>query len=161
MSGKKHGQSFDHKFQKVVSWADGALQKDDPFLATLTADAPWIAELVEMRNAVEHPGSSSGTFVIEGFRLVPGPAGTRTVAPPTWQRLPSDIRSVSRDMHTFQENLLTFFEDVLADGLKRRGAGGMPVDIMAIPEAERRPETPIRLRAVLLTPPPVNSREHR
>jgi hypothetical protein len=52
-------------------------------------------------------------------------------------------------MNTFAENLLTFYEDLVVDGLLRR-KGDLPLGIVEIPEVDRKIEFPMRLRVAWL-----------
>ena len=54
---------------------------------------------------------------------------------------------ILQDMEWIANNLLTFFEDILVDGLLRHSQ--FPLTITEIPEAERDPGCPVRLRATI------------
>lgn len=105
--GKKGSRS-------LVQYAAQRFGDKDSKTLFLREAAGGVEELINFRNAVEHPGGYSGTLRIENFSLDPD----GRIAEPAWHREkdgqpinpPSAIRS---DMVTTIENLLTLGEDVL------------------------------------------------
>ena len=49
------GAKFDHKFHKVVNWAEENFGKDDEFAQWLGTQHTWVKQILDMRNALEHP----------------------------------------------------------------------------------------------------------
>jgi hypothetical protein len=146
-----HGQDFNHKFQKVRAWAEAAFGADDALVKTLHADASWIERVISMRNAVEHPTDPHAPLTIRNFTLRSGSAPWQ-VDDPSWFMKGEQPTFILQDMEWIAGNLLTFFEDILEDGLHRHSH--FPLTITEIPEAERDPVCPVRLRATIEIKPP-------
>jgi hypothetical protein len=105
-----------------------------------------------MRNVVEHPDDPHAPLAVKDFTL-----GTReppfAVVQPIWYLRDQPPSAIANDMRVLADNLLTFYEDILVDALKRTYPR-MPVAIAEIPEERRDPECPVRLAFVLTTPFP-------
>ena len=88
-----------------------------------------------MRNAVDHPGGSSGTIIIHNVRAHP-----QGLIPPAWSRggPESDIFS---DMKTAMDNMLTIAEDWLIACIEKTSPFGV-IAFYQIPEAERDAKCP-------------------
>ncbi len=147
--GPFYGKNFDHKFQRVREWLQEAFGAQDQLLATLTADAPWIEQILNMRNAVDHPGTPS-ILRVENFKLIALPPRPE-VTEPTWRLDDGAKTPIANDMPILIDNLLTLFEGILTDGLMRLQPNG-PFVICEVPEGERDPAMPIRLRVGLAKP---------
>src|ERR1700730_15805668 len=148
IQGKKDSKS------KLVSWGERTLGSEHPFVKMLSTEEYWISDIINSRNAVEHPGGHSGTLVIENFKITP-----IGLIPPTWTRdgnAPRPSTFIFRDLDVFQHNMLTFAEDILLFGIENHPiAPHLPVVFFEIPEKERDPKCPIRFRgSVNLTFPP-------
>jgi len=141
-----YGQRFDHRYQRITVWAAEAFGADDPLVRLLAEDAPWIERVIGMRNAVDHPGSSDGTLVVENFRIID--SVPPVISEPSWHRDAEAPVPIADDIEAIQHNLLTLYEDILVD-LLLRTAPNVPFSIYEIPEAERDPAKPIRLRVGL------------
>lgn len=144
-----YGKTFDHKFHKIREWLEATYGSDDQLLATLKTDAYWIEQILNMRNAVDHPGTPS-VLNIDNFKLV-ALRPTPEVDEPRWRLDDSDASPIAHDMPVLIDNLLTLFEDVLVDCLLRVQPDG-PLVIYEVPEDQRDPNMPIRLRVGLATP---------
>lgn len=144
-----HGKVFDHKFHKIREWLEATYGAADPLLVALASDTPWIEQILNMRNAVDHPSTPS-VLHVENFTLTsvqPQPQ----VAEPTWRLDDGARTAIANDMPVLIDNLLTLFEDILTDGLMRLQPNG-PFVIHEVPEAERDPANPIRFRVGLAKP---------
>jgi hypothetical protein len=146
------GRHFDENFKKFLDWAKTEWGSDDEIVAMLETDRPWIAQVIDMRNGVEHPTHKAGPLKIENFRLVQGPNG-QTVAEPTWRQGRREPTSIANDIGTICHNLLTLFEELLVAFLLKL-ASKLPFGIAEIPEDSRDPAVPIRFRVVLTAPLP-------
>jgi hypothetical protein len=99
-----------------------------------------------MRNAIEHPNSPHAPLTIRNFIL--RSAGVPWVVDdPSWFMKGEQPSPLLQDMQLIASNILTFFEDILIDGLRRHSR--FPLTIFEIPETERDPACPIRLRATI------------
>lgn len=141
-----HGKEFNHKYQKVRAWAATTFGTDDAFVKALCVDAPWIERVINMRNAVEHPADPHAPLTIRNF-ILRGAGPPWVVDEPSWSMKGEQPSFLLQDMSWIANNLLTFFEDILIDGLHRQSQ--FPLTIVEIPEAERDPACPIRLRATI------------
>jgi hypothetical protein len=120
---KLYGTSFSEasEFSKarkgkksLIEFATETFGSNDARSNMLVEAAPFVEEVIAMRNAVEHPGGYSGRLAIENFRRDPD----QKLSEPVWRRVkdgknatePSSIRS---DFDTSVQNLLTLGEDVL------------------------------------------------
>lgn len=142
------GKVFDHRFHKIREWLEATYGPGDHLLAVLASDSAWIERVIAMRNAVDHPGTPS-TLHVDNFRLLA--ATPPQVAEPMWRLDDGPSTPIAGDMMIVTDNLLTLFEDVLTDGLLRLQPNG-PFVIYEVPEAERDPAMPIRLRVGLARP---------
>jgi hypothetical protein len=125
--GKKDSKS------RLVSWGARTLGSEHPFVKMLSTEEYWISDIINSRNAVEHPGGHSGTLMIENFKITP--VG---LTPPTWTRVgnePCPSTFVFHDLDVFQHNMLTFAEDILLCGIKNHPiVPHLPVVFFEIPK---------------------------
>ncbi|KAF0209030.1 MAG: hypothetical protein FD171_671 [Actinobacteria bacterium] len=139
-----YDKRFDHRFQRIRSWAKRQFGPDDQLVVLLEDDAKWIERVISLRNAVEHPGSGDGTLIIKDFRL--GSAGSPPVViEPTWNKEGEIPVPIAADMIAIMDNILTLFEDLLCDCLLRLPSP-LPLVRYEIPEDQRNPSAPMRLR---------------
>jgi hypothetical protein len=130
---------------KLYRWAETRFGAENSLSKMLRRDSQWIAELVRMRNAVEHPGGKSGTLIFRNFEQH-GPK----VMPPSWQREPNETshRSpVISDIEVAVSNLLELAEDLLAEAVMKTAKWDQ-ITIAEIPESNRDPSAPVRLAVV-------------
>jgi hypothetical protein len=145
------GQDFDQNFKKAEEWARKELTADAPLRELLSAERPWITRVVEFRNGVEHPKHRAGPLKIRNFQL----DGNRLV-PPLWWQGNSAPAEIDKDMEDVLLSLLTLFEDLLAVLLAYHAWTVLPIVIAEIPEEQRDPNMPMRLRVVLTQLPSPN-----
>ena len=142
------GEEFkEARYDKVLAWAQQRFGKENKFVHVLNEDHDqWIRRLVTMRNAVEHPGGHSGTLHIRNFEF-----SNNRLSTPVWHLNDEPPAGVAHEMPMFVQNMLTFCEDLLVFGMQ--AVGMIPgVGIVEIPEAERVPDLPKRLKAAFLGP---------
>jgi hypothetical protein len=70
-------------FDKVLKWAEQKFGSEDPLSKMLAGDHVWIARIVKMRNAVEHPDHNSNILHIENFSPIEN-GMTVFVVEPVW-----------------------------------------------------------------------------
>lgn len=140
-------EDFGPRYDKTIAWCEKTHGVDHPMSRMLREDHDrWIRHLIDMRNAVEHPGELR--LKVRNFELL----GV-TLHAPTWQLNDDPATGIANDMPGYVQMMLEFCEDLVAAG--SRVAGGWPgIAFAIIPEAERDPACPKRLRPVLRTPPP-------
>jgi hypothetical protein len=147
------GQHFDENYKQFIEWAEREWGADDHIVKMLQQDRQlWLTRVLDMRNGVEHPTHRAGPLVIRNFTLDqtdPVPA----LAEPTWGQGEHPFASIVSNMEVICHNLLTLYEDLLS-GLLLKLENRGPIDIAEIPEAERDPTMPKRLRVVLTVPLP-------
>jgi hypothetical protein len=135
-------------YHKVHEWAEQHFGSADPLTKMLDHDqATWIARIVKMRNAVEHPDDHSGVLHVENFTVTQR-GNTAFVTEPMWY-LDSETKGpIAAEMDVFVTNLLTFCEETVVLCLEEFNSG-FPIAFAEIPEAERDPACPMRFRVVL------------
>lgn len=136
------GPSFDEAKslgKQAIEWAKDTFGDQDRLTVHLRQNWEWAGHLIQMRNAVEHPGGWSGTLYIENFKL----AGTKLVRP-TWHLSDYAPAEVLQETGAFSECLLKFTEELLALLVEKH----LPVimQIVEIPATERNPTMPMRLK---------------
>ena len=146
------GHHFDQNFKQFADWASREWGVDDPLVQMLESDRAWVGRVISFRDAIEHPTHKRGPLTITNF-TVSGPADKLVPNPPSWSQGAEPARAIVPDMQTMVDNLLTFYEELLA-GLLMKLEGPSWLQIVAIPEADRDPAMPIRLRAVPYSLPP-------
>lgn len=126
-------------------WAIESLGKEAQVLQVVRFRRPLIPAIVDMRNASEHPGGWVGTLVIENFRR----AADGTLVPPTWRidgKKPREERPLLTELTLIEGALLYFCEELIAATALSLSAAGPALVLGEIPEAERDPKSPVRLR---------------
>jgi hypothetical protein len=142
------GKKFGVKYHKAREWAAEVQGAESPLARMLADDATWISQLIKFRNAVEHPSTEpGGALRVSDFSLREI-AGQLLVLEPTWSQ-GEHTGPIVHEMETFQQNLLTLFEDMLVVFLL---AAESPFTIYEVPEAERDPMMPKRLGVTLKEP---------
>ena len=139
------GQKFDHKFHQARAWAAKELGPDAPLTKLLNDDADWIEQVLDLRNAVEHP-RTAGRLHVRDFHLATED-GRKVVAPPVWWVDDGEPASIAEAMEAIEHNLLTFYEELLCLLLEIPPHPLAPV-ICEIPEEDRDPAMPMRYRVV-------------
>jgi hypothetical protein len=129
---------------KAHEWAAETIGAETRLSHLLELHTPWITETVKLRNAAEHPGGHSGTLIIENLRVVS--REPLNVMPPTWSREAATRKSsMVADMKAIMGNLLFFAEELLAETVLAKSKL-KNIAIYEVPEAERDPFNPVRLR---------------
>lgn len=136
------------RYDLVYEWAKGKFGENDNLTKVLKQDHDlWIQKIVKMRNAIEHPGGSSGHLHIHNFRI-PYINSKPLIVEPSWNLNSAPATPIIGDMTTFINNLLTFCEEILILCLEKLD-NKLPVKVVEIPESKRRPECPIRFRVTM------------
>lgn len=143
------GASFTHsRYNEILAWAITNLGVEAPLANLLSDDEPWIRRIVNMRNAVEHPSGKQGRLHILNFELVKEDARGRYFQEPVWFLEGEEPAAIAVDMQTMLHNLLTFAEELLVVAHVQLNPGAI-IQFVSIPEQDRNPQCPVRLRAVL------------
>jgi len=136
------------RFDKVLQWVRKEFGPDDSLTKRLETDAnTWIKKIVSMRNAVEHPGGYSGILHIENFSSMEEGRAILVIEP-RWYLNSEEKIPIVHEMNVFVTNLLTLCEDILILSLEKFKTGS-PIVITEIPEDERDPNCPKRLKMAM------------
>jgi hypothetical protein len=155
---------------KIANWAVATFGQDGDLTKLLRTEQEWVAELIRMRNALEHPGGLSGTLILNNLQTDPNKTGA--YIPPTWGRTGRGRpdSNVVNDMDVGLDNMLTLAEDLLAGVVMDKSKSKKLITIVAIPAEDRDPKCPVRLRVELSPnvvghpqqlPSPVKSEGHQ
>lgn len=126
---------------KVVEWATKTLGADHEFTKMLVTEQPWVADLVQRRNAVEHPGGFSGRLYIDNITL----HASGKMIPPLWRRNDGPGYNLVSDLETGLINLCTFAEDILV-AVVRHTMKSPVLTFFEIPVSDRDPQCPVRIK---------------
>ena len=141
------GENFDHRFHKIIKWAQGTFGENDDFSKWMEGNGQWIKQVIDKRNALEHPKDGPGgrLFIRNvNFTFAEGKASG---SDPVWFLTGNSPSSLVVDTQMLNKNLLQFPEDLLAISLLKKYPE-VPVDIREIPLEEREPKCPVRLQLV-------------
>jgi hypothetical protein len=140
----------------LVLWGEKYFGPDDKFTQGFVTEQSWIEDIIRLRNAIEHPGGSSGTMKIYNVEV-----GEGGLHPPTWERDNRARTDIYKDIETGLDNMLTLAEDLLIGCIVHRPMFSEIV-FAQLPPEKRNPEAPQRiivqlsekLRATLPPPAP-------
>lgn len=144
-------QSFtEARYDKIYKWSKVKFGEKDDLTALIKQDHDlWINKIVSMRNAVEHPGGHSGHLHIHNIEIASDTKVKKSYfVPPTWHLNNEPRTSVLDDLETYIWNVLEFAEDILVLSLEKLEKK-LPVVVVQIPEEERSPSCPVRLKMTL------------
>jgi hypothetical protein len=136
--------------QCLVGFAEKTFGADDGKTKMLKGAKPSIEELINMRNAVEHPDGFSGRLVISNFTL----CADGKIQEPTWRRekdgnAAPGLSSIRADMDIYIHNLLTLGEDVFVSWASDHLRIPDMMRVAFIPEDKRDPLRPIKWTVAL------------
>lgn len=137
------------RYDKILTWAAKEFGNEDKLTETIDTDhETWIKNVIDMRNAVEHPGGHSGDLIIDNIRLAL--ENDRPVLrPPTWRLAPDGKpASIITDMSIIVTNILEFAEDILMLLLAKQDTKNL-LAFAEIPVEQRDEDCPVRLRVTL------------
>ncbi|MHB1216756.1 MAG: hypothetical protein ACYC1L_00970 [Alphaproteobacteria bacterium] len=132
-------RDHDGKDGTISKWALRALGEDEPLTILLRDDQDWIGELVQKRNAVEHPNGRSGKLHIHNFIHLPDDRFRQ----PVWHLNDDPPGDLLGGLRIACENMFTFAEELLVLTVRKKLSSPI-VDIFEIPESERSTSEPIR-----------------
>lgn len=133
-------EKFGSRYDVYKEWAKTKFGENDELYKILNEDHVWIKDLVDFRNAVEHPESSK----LKILNIEPHKSGKLDF--PKWSLNDQTQRNIINDIEVFVENMLTFCEDILVILIKKTLT--FPhIIFLEIPENDRDENCPIRIRA--------------
>lgn len=143
----------DHKFHRFAAWSQEKFGADDPFTKMIQDWEPWVKAIVSMRNAVDHPEDKpGGKLVVHNFRLIE-PPNEVSVLEPMWGLSGGSESPIRADMASAIEGVTQLGESVLV-GLFYKFKPPFPLVVIEIPEKDRDPNFPKRLRVGLASEAP-------
>ena len=143
-----YNEKRDHRYHKFASWAETEFGADDLLSRTARGWEPWVSEIVTMRNAVDHPNNGPrGRLIVKNFHLAPD-SPAPAVVEPLWNLTGDPEAKILEQMLNIIEGIIRLGEDVLVS-LFHKFHPQFPLSIYEIPEAERNPVMPKRLRVGL------------
>ena len=145
-----YGKKFNGaRFDIVANWAKEEFgESHDLYLISKENHNLWIKKIIDMRNAIEHPESSLGRFIIENVKLI------KTDTPPYYKKpkwhIEGDVESsIFNDMNTIINNIMSFSEDILVillNNVKIKLPNNAPINFVEIPENKRNKDCPVRIK---------------
>ena len=129
----------------IVLWAKETFGDEDYFTKMLADDQSWIAELIQKRNAIEHPDGNAGILTIQNFTVTED----GQLIPPVWHRAESTVNPVATDMRAYCENLLGFAEELIILGCVSKNIISEGIVIAKLPDSEIAGPASARFRAFL------------
>lgn len=133
------------RFDEVLKWGKDTFGNEDEYVEMLEKDQKWIKRIVDMRNAVEHPGDHAGSLLIDNFTSIEQEQEILFIEP-RWQFNDREKIPIIQEMNVIVSDLLTFCEETLIINIERFKKP-FPIKIVEIPEAERDPACPVRFKA--------------
>ncbi|MCJ7778069.1 MAG: hypothetical protein MUP16_07140 [Sedimentisphaerales bacterium] len=140
-------KEFGHKYHNALNWAREQFGENDLLTKTLNNHSKWIAEVIDMRNSVEHPADGPrGRLHIENFRI--RRSSSRVVlSEPLWWLTGDQPHTIDRDLPTIVDCLLRLSEELYVTSLIKQETP-ISVKIEEIPEKNRDKSAPVRFRAI-------------
>ena len=140
-----YGEKLDHRFHRFAAWSETQFGPDDAFTQAVRKWEPWVKNVVDMRNAVDHPDDKpGGRLTTQNFALGGTPEAPRLINP-TWGLSGHPQQLIITEMSELIEGGIELGEEILA-GLFYKLKHNFSLVIYEIPAEERDPSCPIRLR---------------
>ncbi len=136
-------KKFDHsRYNDILKWAKKYFSKNHPICKFIEENQPWLKDIVQRRNAVEHPGGYSGHLHIKNIIFVDDKDNPH-FTPPIWHLNDNPPSSIHNDVQVILRNLLEFSE-ILFVLILQTVNSPFPLRFFEIPEKDRREEAPVR-----------------
>lgn len=130
---------------KLVKWAAETFGDECHFTKWLRFQQKWICEVIQMRNAVEHPGGHSGVLNIENFAI----NDDGKVIPPQWNRDVNPPSDISSDIGEMLNRMVDLGDDLLVACLENSGLLYSEISFKEIAEQERNTICPVRFDVII------------
>ena len=145
-------KSFDHsRYNEILKWATGEFGEEGALPKLLNNNQEWIKDVVNRRNAIEHPGGYSGHLHINNYQMTSTKAvENKNIVPPTWHLNSEHPTSLLDDLSIILNNLLEFGEYLLIACLQQYDST-MSFVFYEIPKEKRNKSAPIRFGVTLDT----------
>jgi len=142
-----YGQTFDYRFDKIVSWLTQEMGESHEFVEHLRKHHKWIKQTIDMRNALEHPKDKPGGRLIIRNIDIQIKESALLGTDPSWCLIGEEPSSIIRDTRVLLENTLRLSEEILVSSLELLYPATAIVAV-EIPENARDPNTPVRFRLI-------------
>ena len=143
-------EDFVHFYHKAQKWAKEQFGEDDPLTKTLNNHSKWIVEVIDIRNAIEHPNENQrGRFHVDNLSIRRDNSRFE-LSEPLWWLTDDKPRIVSVILPIIVEHLLRLSEELYITSLLKQKTP-IAVEIKEIPEKNRDKSAPIRFRATGLS----------
>ncbi len=140
-------ETFDHKYYRIINWAEEKFGKEDKYVKWLAAQHTWVKRVLDMRNALEHPTDAPrGQLHIRNVdykfsaNRVSGEA-------PLWFLTGEPPTAILIDAKNINAKILVLAEDILASTILKLFPE-VPLEIREIPEVRRDLKCSVRLELV-------------
>jgi hypothetical protein len=134
------------KKARISDWAEKTFGKTNRLTEFFHWHEGWTGDVVKMRNAVEHPGEKSGTFIIRNYELMPN----GTICRPVWHFEGQPTNRLLEEMEGLCDYMLVFAEELIALITERNLASPI-LQLYELPMEKRNLEIPKRF-VISLTP---------
>ena len=139
-----YGKGFGHKYHQFETWAKTRFDAGDPFIDSITRAIPFVKKIVQMRNAVDHPGSEPGAPLVYANFDLEEVDGAPVLVMPRWSLTGEQLRPMLDDFDQIIEGIISLGEQLLVHLFEKFRMAPMLV-IAEIPAVQRSPDRPIRL----------------
>lgn len=132
-------------YDVIYKWYISHISKSDEFSEYIKINTDiWIKELVDMRNALEHPENNDSVLNIKNYNI---DIENKIIKYPVWNLNDNIERYIHIDMLTYTKQILIFSEDILCFLLK--GINTIyPIQLLEIPEEQRDMNCPKRFNVI-------------
>jgi hypothetical protein len=127
------------RFDKIVKWAEISLKQNTRFLQYLKKIAPVIKEIVDFRNAQEHPQKGK-KLTIENFTIKPG----GIVSVPIWYIRDEEPIDIRHSMKAIVKCLMDASEGILLYCVMDNIRSSFPFIVRVVDDAALDPQCPIK-----------------
>jgi len=149
--GVFYGTQFDHRFDRVVRWAEQLFGADDFFTQNAKLCEAFVKQVLKFRDAIEHP--SSGRFFVTNIQIAQHD-GKWLFGRPGWGIEGVVHTDMLADMETIIERIVEISEIFVIELFFKQKYPQFPMHIEELPVEQRDPLCPIRYRSVPSSAPP-------
>ncbi|WP_422941125.1 hypothetical protein [Undibacterium sp. TJN19] len=136
-----YGKKFNHVFQKFAKWALDQFGPNDQFTISIQGTQSFVAHIVNMRNAVDHPDTEPGApLIYTNFRLHEVESKP-VLVDPSWSLTGGTITPLLSSFDNIIESLICLGECVLTN-LFYKFRRDNNLAIAHIPYEKREPDNP-------------------
>ena len=137
-----------HRFDKIHLYINEELGCEHPLAQLLERNGGTLANIINMRNAVEHP-KKNNKLVITNYEM----QANGVLAQPTWHHYPhGEMGSISFDMPQVLELVIAFIEAATTHLLLTQASGDFEYGISIVEEENLDLSCPIRIKATPIIP---------